>query len=50
MSGTIFGNLLPAISDCDAVSALNEIGKLKWLSTLEKRTEFMDAMRLLGEN
>ena len=41
---------LHAISGCDSVSAFNGIGKAKWLSTLEKREEYMNAMRLLGES
>ena len=41
---------LHAISGCDAVSAFNGIGKAKWLSTLEKQEEYMNAMRLLGES
>ena len=41
---------LHAFSGCDAVSAFNGIGKIKWLSAVEKREEFMDAMRLLGES
>ena len=35
---------LHAISGCDLVSAFNGIGKAKWLSTLEKREEYMNAM------
>ena len=41
---------LHAISGCDSVNACNGIGKAKWLSTLEKREEYMNAMRLLGES
>ena len=41
---------LHTISGCDSVSAVNGIGKAKWLSTLEKREEYMHAMRLLGES
>ena len=41
---------LHVISGCDAVSAFNGIGKAKWLSTLEKQEEYMNAMRLLGES
>ena len=43
------GEALHVISDCDLVSAFNGIGKAKSLSTLEKREECMNAMRLLGE-
>ena len=32
------------------MSAFNGIGKAKWLSTVEKREEYMNAMRLLGES
>ena len=39
-----------AISGCDSVSAFNGIGKGKWLSTLEKREEYMNAVKLLGES
>ena len=41
---------LHAFSGCDAVSAFNGIGKIKWLSAVEKREEFMDDMKLLGES
>ena len=41
---------LHAISGCDSVNAFNGIGKAKWLSTLEKPEEYMNAMRLLGES
>ena len=41
---------LHAFSGCDAVSAFNGIAKIKWLSAVEKREEFMDAMKLLGES
>ena len=36
---------LQAFSGCDAVSAFNGICKIKWLSAVEKREEFMDAMK-----
>ena len=39
-----------AISGCDSVSAFNGIGKAKWLSTLEKREEYMNSVKLLGES
>ena len=39
-----------AISGCESVSAFNGIGKGKWLSTLEKREEYMNAVKLLGES
>ena len=42
--------LLYFISGCDDVSALNMVGKWKWLSTLEKGAEHVDAMNFLGEN
>ena len=32
------------------MSAFNGIGKAKWLSTLEKREEYMNAVKLLGES
>ena len=41
---------LHVISGCDSVSAFNGIGKAKWLSTLEKREEYMNAIRLPGES
>ena len=41
---------LQAFSGCDAVSAFNGIGKIRWLSAGAKREEFMDAMKLLGES
>ena len=41
---------LLVILGCDPVSAFNGIGKAKWLSTLEEREGYMNAMRLLGEN
>ena len=40
---------LHAISGCDAVSAFYGIGKAKWITTAEKKEEYLDAMRLLGE-
>ena len=41
---------LHAISGCDSVNTFNGIGKAKWLSTLEKPEEYLNAMRLLGES
>ena len=41
---------LHAISGCYLVSAFNGIGKAKWLPILEKREEYMNAMRLFGES
>ena len=40
---------LHATSDCDSVSAFSGTGKAGWLSALEKREEYMNAMRLLRE-
>ena len=40
---------LHAISGCDAVSAFHGIGKATWLSKIQKREEYMDALRLLAE-
>ena len=41
---------LHAISGCDAVSAFNGIGKAKWLSTVEKKEEYLCALDNLGES
>ena len=41
---------LHAISGCDSVSAFHGLGKGKWLSTLSKKEEYVEAMRLLGES
>ena len=41
---------LHANSGFDSGSAFNGIRKAMWLSTLEKREEYMNAMRLLGES
>ena len=38
-----------AISECDAVSAFHPIGRATWLSTIQKKEEYLDALRLLGE-
>ena len=40
---------LNAISGCDAVSAFHDIGKGTWLSMIQKKEEYIDALRLLGE-
>ena len=40
---------LHAISGCDAVSAFHGIGKATWLSTIQKKEEYLDALRLLRE-
>ena len=40
---------LHATSGCDAVSAFHDIGKATWLSTIQKKEEYIDAWRLLGE-
>ena len=40
---------LHAVSGCDAVNAFHGIIKATWLSTIQKKDEYMDALRLLGE-
>ena len=40
---------LQAISGCDAVSVFNGIDKAKRISAGEKREEYLDAMKFLGE-
>ena len=40
---------LRAISGCDAVSTFHGIGKATWLSTIQKKKEYLNALRLLGE-
>ena len=41
---------LHALSGCDSVSAINGIGKGKWLKTITKSDEYMLAIQALGEN
>ena len=40
---------LHVISGCDAVCRFHGIGKFTWLSTIQKKEEYLDALRLLGE-
>ena len=41
---------LHAISGCDAVSAVNGIGKGKWLSTAQKKDIYLEELSTLGES
>ena len=41
---------LHALSGCDSVSAINGIGKGKWLKTIMKSDEYILATQALGEN
>lgn len=40
---------LHAISGCDAVSAINGIGKAKWLATIQKKEEYVNSISQLGD-
>ena len=41
---------LHALSGCDSVSAINGIGKGKWLKTVTKSDEYIFAIQVLGED
>lgn len=41
---------LHAISGCDAVSAVNGIGKGKWVATVQKKESYLEKLSILGES
>ena len=41
---------LHTISRCDSVSAVNGIGKAKWLKTIQKKEDYTDAIKKLGDD
>ena len=41
---------LHTISGCDSVSAVNGIGKAKWLKTIQKKEDYTDAIKKLGDD
>ena len=51
MSNSILESLLAlhAISGCNSVSAVNGKGKAKWLSTVQKKEEYLQIVSELGD-